>query len=59
MDALAPRVAETTLARDPELVDETLAAVTRAERAISASCGRLEGDELALQMIVQQRRAGR
>ena len=57
VDALQPKIAERTLARDPDLVDAALALITSVEQTTSAACGPPQGDALALQLVLRQRRA--
>jgi tetratricopeptide (TPR) repeat protein len=57
MDALQPKVAERTLARDPDLVDQAMALVTTVESATAAACGPPQGDAQALQLVLRQPRS--
>jgi predicted Zn-dependent protease len=57
MDALQPKVSERALARDPDLADQAIALVTTVESA-TTGCAPAQGDALALQLVLRQRRSG-
>jgi tetratricopeptide (TPR) repeat protein len=57
LDALAPKMTERDLARDPDLVDQAIALVTSVEAFTQTACGPAQGDALALQLVLRQRRS--
>jgi tetratricopeptide (TPR) repeat protein len=57
MDTLEPKMTEHDLARDPDLVDQAIALVTNVEASTQAACGPAQGDALALQLVLRQRRS--